>query len=84
MFLLPVLNPASAVRITSDAVNRGLSIFKHHLRAFGAYWPRSVDPNVPAHVDDAVRLNTYIHDGLSHEEYARFFPCIPRRGPSKK
>ena len=83
VFLLPVVNPAAENRVTSETLRGGLSIFDHHLGTFTAFDPRSADPDVPDYIDSALKLNTYVHAGLSEQKFARFFPCTPRRGQIK-
>lgn len=83
VFLLPCLNPAAESFVAKETVQAGLGVFDHHLKSFGAYRPRSTDPKVPDYVMNMVRVNAYIHDGLSPEEFARFFPCTTRR-PARK
>jgi len=84
VFLLPCINPAAESFVATETVDACLGIFDHHLKSFGAYRPRSMDPKVPDYVMNMVRVNAYIHDGLSPEEFARFFPCTTRRTARKR
>jgi hypothetical protein len=79
VFLLPVLNPTAATRVMTETLEKGLSIFDHHLRPYNAYRLQNGGSDVPMDVIEATRLNTYIHGWLSDPEFQRFFPSTERR-----
>jgi hypothetical protein len=80
VFMLPCVNPRASPSITGDLMSKGLAILDHHLAPFSAYRPQSA-PDVPLYVEDAIRLNHYVHAGLSEADFSRYFPCTQRQGP---
>lgn len=83
VFMLPVINPRAELNPMLMTVTAGLSPFNHHMSAFGRFHPITVDPQVDAAAERAMKLNTYIHYGLSDADYQRHFPSTPRRGPRR-
>jgi hypothetical protein len=80
VFMLPCVNPRASPSITGDLMKKGLAILDHHYAPFSTYRPQS-GPGVPRYVEDAIRLNHYVHAGLSDADFSRYFPCTLRRGP---
>jgi hypothetical protein len=74
VFLLPFLNPRRRGTAVSESIVRGLEVFNHHLKQFNEFRPTSDDPQVPDHVLNAVKVNSYVAEKLEAGERKRYFP----------
>lgn len=73
VLMIPRLNPHGRVSRTSDAIERGLGIFEHHLKRFNSF-TEIAEANTPSVMLDYLKLNHYVGKELSRDEKLRYFP----------
>ena len=81
VFILPILNPNRRCSALSESILKGLNVFDHHLKKFGAYVPSENDPGAPREIANYIRLSSYVVDGMSPEDRKRYFPTLSVSGP---
>jgi hypothetical protein len=74
VLMIPRLNPHGRVSRSSDAIDRGLSVFEHHLRRFNSFTEVPEDIHIPENMLLYMKLHHYVNKELTREEKLRYFP----------